>query len=622
MLAAQGIYGPHDGRQWADASVAMGRRLFRTLPEDVHDHQPLVSGDGRLAMVADVRLDNRDELAAALGLSAGEASQFCDAAILLASLERWGENTLDRLAGEFAFALWDTRAQSFMLARDFLGQRPLHYHRARGLFAFATMPKGLHALAEIPRAADEQTILELLALLPQSGPRSFYREVSRVEPGHIVTVTRDGLASRGFWQPNRPRAPFAKPNDQIEGLRFHLDQATQSCLRGAKGAVGAQLSGGLDSAAVTATAAKLTAPTGGKVFAFTAIPREGHTMAQRERRFADEGPLAAATATLYANVEHVLIRAGLVSPLVDLDGRLSLLDGPTANLSNWVWGDAINQAARERGLTVLLTGQMGNLTLSYSGLQLLPELLRRGRLVALRRAAAALIARKNMNWRGAFVQAFGPFTPNWLWRRIFPRREHDDVLQLSGIRAERLAELDLPALARARGYDLTNALPSDGFTARVQAMCRFDRNTKRKGILAGAGIDLRDPTADKRLVEYCLSIPTEAYLSNGVPRALAKRMLADRLPRAVLSEQRRGYQAADWHEGLTAARGEITAELARMTECPAAARMLDIERLTQLVNDWPTAGWERDETIRSYRWMLLRCISAGHFLRKAPGTDR
>lgn len=141
MLAVQQIYGPHDGRMWCDGALAMGRRLFRSLPEDIFDRQPLRSRDGRLTLVADVRLDNRDELAAELGLASGEARQFCDAGILLASLDRWGEQAVNRLIGDFAFALWDASAQRLLLARDFIGHRPLHYHRGKDFFAFASMPK-------------------------------------------------------------------------------------------------------------------------------------------------------------------------------------------------------------------------------------------------------------------------------------------------------------------------------------------------------------------------------------------------------------------------------------------------------------------------------------------------
>src|SRR6478735_8029400 len=88
MLASQAIYGPHGERQWSDGSLAMGRRLFRTLPEDIHDRQPLQDAGGRFSLVADVRLDNRDELTAALDIAPGSAGGMCDAAILLAALLR------------------------------------------------------------------------------------------------------------------------------------------------------------------------------------------------------------------------------------------------------------------------------------------------------------------------------------------------------------------------------------------------------------------------------------------------------------------------------------------------------------------------------------------------------
>ena len=277
MLAAQQIYGPHDGQTWSDGPLAMGRRLFRILPEDVHDRQPLQSRDGRLTLVADVRLDNRDELMTLLGLSSRDAQQLCDAAILLASLERWGEGALDRLVGDFAFALWDAPAKKLSLSRDFLGQRPLHYHRGKGFFAFASMPKGLHALVEIPHDPDEQAVAEFVVLMPQWGPRSFFKDIARVEPAQIVTVTRHGVSSRRYWQPQRPTVGRQQASgDYVEGLRHHLDQATQSRLRGVNGMVGTHLSSGFDSSAVTATAARLLAPRGGKVLAFTAVPRANY----------------------------------------------------------------------------------------------------------------------------------------------------------------------------------------------------------------------------------------------------------------------------------------------------------------------------------------------------------
>jgi asparagine synthase (glutamine-hydrolysing) len=624
MLAALQIYGPHDVRQWSDGPLAMGHRLFRTLPEDTYDRQPLQSRDSRFTLVADVRLDNRDELTAALGLPAGDAGQLCDAALMLASLERWDEGAVNRLVGDYAFALWDARAQRLLLARDFLGQRPLHYHRGRGFFAFASMPKGLHALPEIPRAPDEQMVTEFLTLMPQHGPRTYFKDIARVEPAHLVSITCDDVSSRRYWQPQRPSAGQQRSDDYVEGLRHHLDQAVRSRLRGVNGVVGANLSAGLDSAAVTATAARLLTPTSGKVVAFTAVPRKGYDGPDPRNRFGDEGPLAAATAAMYPNIEHVLIRSGHTSPLDGSDRSFFLFDRPMLNLCNTVWINAINQAARQRKLDIVLTGDMGNMSLSYTGLELLPELLRSGRIIKLWREAAKLVANTGMRWRGALAQTFGPFTPVWLWdwANATFTGQRQDILSYTAIRAERLAELDLAALATERDLDFSYRPWKDGFAMRLWVMGRNDAGNINTGTLAGWGIDRRDPTADKRLVEYCLSIPTEQYLRNGDTRALAKRALADRLPQSVLNEQKKGYQAADWHEGLTAARADVAAELDRLAACAPAAQALNIGRMQKLVENWPKSGWERDGVRQAYRQALLRGISAGHFLRKASGANQ
>lgn len=620
MLASQDIYGPHDGHTWSDGPLAMGRRLFRTLPEDAYDRQPLQSRDGRLTLVADVRLDNRDELIGSLGLG-GEARQLCDAAILLAGLERWGEDALESIAGNFAFALWNAQAQTLTLARDLCGHRPLHYHRGRGFFAFASMPKGLHALAEIPCAADEETAAELIALLPQTDDRSFFKDIKRVVAAHVVTVTRQGLSKRRWWTQRRAAAGL-KTADYVEGLRHHFDQATRSMLRGAAGAVATQLSAGLDSAAVTATAARLFAP--GKVVAFTAVPRQGYDGPDPRNRFCNEGPLAAATAAMHPNIEHVLIRSGHLSPFADLDRSVFLLDRPMPNLCNWVWARAIFQAARDRKLAVMLTGQMGNMTMSYDGLELLPELLRAGRLLRLLREIANLVGKTDMRWRGGLARTFGPFMPAVLWQwlnRVFVGHALE-ITDYTAIRADALRGLDLAARAAERDHDFSYRPWADSFELRNWVIGRTDPGEFGKAILAGWGIDRRDPTSDKRLIEFCLGVPTEQYLADGVPRALSKRAFADRLPRAVIEERKRGYQAADWHEGLTAAREEAAAEIERIAACAPAAQLLDIARMKRLMADWPSGGWERDAVMRPYRLALMRGVATGHFLRKASGANR
>lgn len=622
MLSAQRIYGPDDGRQWVGGQIAVGRRLYRTLPEDIADRQPLTARDGRRVLVADVRLDNRDDLIAALGLPA-EARRACDAEILLACLERWDEVALDRMVGDFAFALWDDDRRRLLLARDFLGQRPLHYHCGKDFFAFASMAKGLHALAEIPYAADEQTVAELVTLLPQSGPRSFFAHVCRVEPGHVVTVTCEGVSSRSYWQPRRPDRSDRGPADWVEGVRHHLDQATRSMLRGADGAVATHLSGGFDSSAVTATAARLLAPEGGRVTAFTSVPSEEAGAAPVPNRFVDEGPLAAATAAFYPNVDHIRLRTGHTSPFDSLDQTFFLFERPKLNLCNWVWMRAINQEARDRRLKVLLHATMGDMTFSYFGYELMPELLRSGRWLRLMREYRGLMREGGMSWRGPAGITFGPYMPAGLWSRLTAALQgvRHDVHDYTAINPDRFKAMDLDGIAKERNLDFSYRPRKDGFADRVWVLRRTDPGNITKGTLAGWGLDQRDPTADRRLVEYCLSIPTDRYLVDGVSRAVARTALRDRLPAAVLDERRRGYQAADWHVGLGAGRAAAAAEVDQLAACDSAARTLDVPRMKRLLDDLPASGWDRPGAMHAYRLALLRGIAAGHFLRKASGSN-
>jgi asparagine synthase (glutamine-hydrolysing) len=623
MLSAQSIYGPHASGQWDDGDVSLGRRLFRLLPEDAFDDQPIAGEGGRFTLVADVRLDNRDDLEAALNIHADRARRLCDAALLLAVWEQWGEDSFDRLVGCYAFALWDRRHSALTLARDALGQRPLHYHRGANFFAFASMPKGLHALEEVPRAPDEARAQDFLASIPDVGTQSFFAGVARVEPGSFVTVTADGLQSRRHWPPRRQPIILASPNEYEEAIRAHLDQAVGSQLRGANGAVGAHLSGGLDSSAVTATAARLTAMQNGRVTAFTSVPRAGYAGASPDWCMNNEGPLAAIVAAQHPNVEHVLVRPTGRLQTEMLDRDTFLYDRPMLN--PWIddWWHEINRLARDRGLSIILTGAYGNMSLTHSGLDALPEHLGRGRLAAWLRLAARVTRAGTMRWRGALFYSLGPWMPGVLWNALSRMRGgyFEDVRRWSALNPALLSPHNRAQRLRDLGFDPWYRPSADSFTWRVANMLDGDVGNLNKGALGGWGVDLRDPTGDRRLVEFCLNIPTEQFMFDGVPRALARQALADRLPAEVLQETRRGYQAADWHEAATAGRAELADQVERLQEFPMAVTTLDLARLRRLVEDWPSEGWERFEVAEPYQIALLRGLALGRFLRVASGSN-
>lgn len=617
MLEAQAIYGPDGAAQAGCGRVALGRRLFRLTAEDDLDRAPVRGGGGALRMVADVRIDNRDALAAALAIPAAGLSDLSDPALLMRAIERWGVDGLARVVGPFALILWDERAGRLTLARDPLGERPLHYHRNALVVAVASMPKGIHAVPGVPYAASVEAAADFLAMVPETGDASFFAGISRVLPGQWLAFDAGGETRGRFWTwPTEPLT-LRRDDEYVEVVRAAFDLAVSRRLRVADGGVATHLSGGLDSGGVATTAARLLAPA--PLLAFTAVPSVPTPVPGGA--IADEGPLAAEAAAMHPTIEHVRVASSHLSPLSLFDRHFHLFERPVLNPSNAVWTEAIANAARARGVRVLLTGQMGNLTISHAGLQHLPQLVRRGRPVALARLARQL-ARRGMGWRAIGAAAIGPYLPRRGWAWLDARfAVGPPLVGYTALREEAVAEQGIAARAAARGLDLGYRPWADGRAMRLWALSRVDMGVYNKGVLAGWGIDLRDPTIDRDLVSLCLSIPERQYILGGVTRSLARRAFADRLPPAVVDERRRGFQAADWHVAVGGARPAIRGELDSFDRSPVAAALIDTERLRASLADWPNDGWNEPDRIARYELALMRGVAAGHFLRRVARTN-
>ncbi len=256
------------------------------------------------------------------------------------------------------------------------------------------------------------------------------------------------------------------------------------------------------------------------------------------------------------------------------------------------------------------------------------ELIARARFFRWISMARSAVEAGSLSWRGVLSYSLSPWIPAPLWvMRSRMRGEYGGGLTDStAVNPARLRGLRASQRLRTFGQDFYFRPTTDTVRARLSSLLYSDPGNFVKGALAGWGVDHRIPTTDRRVVEFCLSVPNEQFFHRGRPRSLARRALADRVPDTVLEDRLRGYQAIDWHEGLEAGKNEIIDELRRLDGLPAAAAMIDLPLLHRLVSNWPEKGWERDEVRDPYRYALLRALSVGHFLRKSsetnPSSDR
>jgi asparagine synthase (glutamine-hydrolysing) len=624
MRSALAAHGGDGSSTWTGDGLGLGQELKRVTPEDLAERQPLISRDGQRVLVSDGRIDNRRELSGELGL-AWESSRVPDSAFIMAAYERWGEDCARQLIGSFSFAIWDEERKRLLLARSPFGAKTVFYHRGGEFVAFATMPKALFALSGVPRELNPQSIADMLILVPPEPGASLYQGISSLEPGHLLTADRQGCRVRAFWAPELRRELRLGSDQEYEDAFTELfDRVVADQLRSLT-SVGVLLSGGLDSTSVAAVAAPLLAKRGERLAAFTGAPMVGFREPDPPGWLLDEAPLAAEVAGRYGNVDHFVVRApGLF--LDQLDRYFDAAEVPYTGTASRVWYEGIMAAAQRRDISVLLTGKCGNYTVSWPGTGLIRSLVGKGRW---RRA-----------WREARAQAPGGgarsaarvFAGRGLVSRLpgrvqlaITRRLSDDPLliredwwsPLSPIHPEFAREQRVAERSRARACDRWLVRRVDTPAARLRHMMD---DVHHISAINGAysalyGVDIRDPTADARIAQFCLSLPEGQSSRQGVSRSLIRRAMADRLPAEILAGTRHGIDTADWFERLSGARATVREELRLLDRSETARAVLDLPRLRGLADSLDSPPANPYQRMLDYRHVLERGLMAGRFLR-------
>jgi asparagine synthase (glutamine-hydrolysing) len=610
-------YGPDRAEIVTRENVGLVHALMRMTPEDRFDRQPQQGASGSI-ITADLRLDNRDELLARIGIARQDAAEWPDSRLLLAAWEKLGDNTWPMLRGPFAAAIWTPRSRSLTLARDHLGLNVVMWHKAHNLFAFASMPNGLFALDEVPRELCEEKLADFLVLNHADHATTMYRNVFRVPPAHVVRVNSDGsMKQHRYWSPADIK-PVRLPcdADYADGLRECLGAAVHRQMRSAY-PIGCLLSGGLDSSSVSALAARALTEKNQRLLAFTGVPRRNFNGAVPGGCYADETPYVDAIQRHVGNIDVDYVQNDECNDFAQLERFFIALDGPVRNPTNFGWMLAILQRARARGRRVLLSGLYGNYTISWNGWsQTVGHMLHGRLLLAYRQWQHYYRSTPYSRWVALRKLLVEPLIParlgNWADRRrhpfrIGPWQDH------APIRADFAAAMAIDARAQKAGHDFLYRLRPD---ERARGLAQIDYigdwNAAEKAV---TGVEVRDPTADMDVISYCFGVPPEQYLAEGIDRSLIRRAMWGLLPENVLTNRLSGLQGADWHEKLDSQRGELEFQIAELSKSPLARRTIDLARLENAIKNWPTGGWHTAEIFREYNLALSRGIAGGRFLR-------
>ena len=477
-------------------------------------------------ITADVRLDNRAELCALLH----EPAHASDSHLVLRAYLRWGEACVEHLLGDFAFAIWDANRRSLFCARDHIGVKPFYYHYRPGrLFACASEIKALLALGDVPRTLNVTRVADYLTPVLEDPAITFYDAIVRLPAAHRLVITRERARLERYWQldPEREVRPAsdAACADEFRAIftaavrdRLHSDRPVASLL-----------SGGLDSSSIACVARDLLRAGGaGPLPTFSALFENVPSM--DERRFID----AVLTS---GGFDPAFVHADRLSPLTGIDAMLRAEDEPfyAPNLyMHW----ALYALAASRSIGAILDGFDGDTTVSH-GMLRLTELTRAGRWgSAVREARSVAPGLGVTTWhllRNYCVSPLVPTAARAALRRLrasIPFRSPNRVQLVAPALAERVRFPErLAALLAARSQRLFT-VRADQFRQLASGLLPFVLEVAERAA-AAFGIEARFPFFDLRLVEFCLSLPSDQKLRDGWTRSIERRAMDGVLPPAV-----------------------------------------------------------------------------------------
>lgn len=563
--------GPDDDGVFVDheAGIALGFRRLAILDLTPLGHQPMASPSGRYWLTFNGEIYNHRSLRGELEAAGVTFRGRSDTEVLCAGFDVWGiRETFTRAAGMFGVAVWDTAQRTLTLVRDRIGIKPVHVSSMGGVVAYGSELKSIMAAPRFRGSIDDAAVREYAALLYVPGPRTVFREVIKLPPGTMLTITDPAaplpapepywslqeVARRGRFGGTRSGGTVVSDAEGQAALERQLLSVTEEHLE-SDVPLGAFLSGGIDSSLVVAL---MTRVSRSPVRTFTiAFDSAEH----------DESAHAEAVAR-HLGTEHTTIPLRGAAALDEVQALVESYDEPFAD-SSQLPSLLVCRAAR-RHVTVVLTGDGGDeLFAGYNryryGAQLFPKMASMPGLV--RGAAGGLLSGLPAP---ALEAAYG------LARRL-PLGVPEERLVVDKLRKlGRLLSADsdlrryqlLVSTERAGGSPAAEPVPAAlaaAFGSATPGAALLDRMlladqlsylpdnqmTKVDRASMAASLEARVPLLDHRVIESSWQLSGGALLRNGQSKAPLRSILYQSVPRALIERPKTGFSVplASWLRG-------------------------------------------------------------------------
>ncbi|HWQ99431.1 MAG TPA: asparagine synthase (glutamine-hydrolyzing), partial [Candidatus Methylomirabilis sp.] len=538
MHAATKHRGPDDEGFFEAPGISFAHNRLSIIDLSPGGHQPMTTPDpagnasgagGRFTVVFNGEIYNYRELRRELEALGESFTSQSDTEVLVRAFARWGIDGLKKLNGIFAFAVWDRDERSLTLVRDQVGVKPLYYYFDGKRLAFSSEIKALLEHG-IPRVIDREALNAYFRLLYVPGPRTMFREVKKLEPGHAL-VFKDGQVTIRQWWKLEEGNPIASYNDAVHGVRDRVRAAVERQLVSDR-PLGVFLSGGIDSTSVLAMMRELDPKGVIKTFSV------GYERTDEAEKYNMDARLARQTSAHFGTEHHEFTMTA-DHVLHSLETIIAQMDEP---VSNHVQSSTylLAQFAKPT-ITVALGGDGGDELFGGYPRYWYSRMIDVVRQVPLARQSLGLVMGGEFARKAAAMPGLERHLSFVMQKEELVR----SFLKTGDGAAVRSA---LSPVFEAAWHDATNQL----MAADVQTWLPDESLVRTDKLTMAHGLEERVPLLDADLVEYAFRIPSRFKLGS---RSQGKRVFIDAmrpyLPPHVLDQEKRAWMspAAKWIRG-------------------------------------------------------------------------
>jgi len=577
---------------WINENVGFGHCLLKTFTQQEIEKQPLKLHS--CTITADVRLDNREQLASLLKINKESLNETSDPEIIILAYKRWGEECVNYLDGEFAFVIWDSEKYKVFAAVDKIGFRPLFYYDSPDLFIFCSEIKGIVAAKPNPNYFNEESLIEYFDRkgIPNN---TFNREIFSLCGGNVLTLHNETLTVRKYWNLTKSgKFSFKKDDDWYECARELIFNAIEKRLN-PDSITGITLSGGLDSTSIACILSEILKKRNKPLYAFSSVLPIDYQGAER-----DEREYIEIVGKHCSNIIQTYVEAPGVSPYSNLEEAFKI-DESFPNAFFYM-DKALLESAKSMNMKSLFTGFGGDFWISWKGDTVFYELINSGKLLKAATVLQELSKEDNQSLYTIFRNNY--LVKNKLAQNLIKVINHK--------KNEYLNDNLLIINYKKRGdsfhnyYHLMHAMVNNGRIGRIAGMLA-NRNSYYL-------CDSMIPFFDVDLMNFLADAPIHLHIRNGVRRSILREAMKGAIPSEIYNRKDKMPYSPDFKKRITI-ESEMYKNLLKSSKNDMfIQKYIDIEKTIMLV-DMVINGKAQESNKLIYNF-VARSIIAQFLLNK------